>query len=585
MDGSALTPQTRSAALREMSTRQLDVLVVGGGVTGAGAALESATRGLDTALVEAEDWASGTSQWSSKLVHGGLRYLYQLNFALVAEALRERGLLLSRIAPHLVKPQPFLWPLKTPVLERSYSMLGVGMYDLLGQVGHRAGALPPQRHYTRAGALRMSPSMSEDSLVGAIRFFDAKVDDARLVLGLVRTAQAAGAHVASRAKVVDLVSEGGRVVGAVVVDQETGSRHTVRARHVISATGVWTEQTQDMAAEGVGLRVLASKGIHIVVRRERIEGETGLFLRTERSVLFMIPWDNHWIIGTTDTAWHEDVSHPVVTSSDIDYVLGQANTVLRRPLGREDIIGTYAGLRPLLQPDTKGAAASTKVSREHTVTEVRPGMVAIAGGKLTTYRVMARDAVDFALKDEQGGGPSQVVGPSVTHTLPLVGAARYGVWRARVGDLASKASLEIAQVHHLLDRYGDEVPELVEMIRADPDLGRPLAAAPSYLRVEVAFAASHEGVLHLSDLLRRRVRLDIESRDRGLAAVDEVAGLLGARLGWSPARTAAEVADYHLYVASMMSAERQPTDAEAVQAAAAVRSGAGPQGVGRPVAP
>lgn len=573
MDHSALTPQARISALREMSARELDVLVVGGGVTGAGTALEAATRGLETGLVEAEDWASGTSQWSSKLVHGGLRYLYQLDFALVAEALRERGLLLSRIAPHLVKPQPFLWPLRTPVVERPYSMLGVGVYDLLGKLGHgRPGALPRQRHYTKAGALKMFPGVREDSMVGAIRFFDARVDDARLVLALVRTAQAAGAHVASRAKVVDFVTEGDRIVGAVVVDQENGSRHTVRARYVITATGVWTEQTQNMAANGVGLRVLASKGIHIVVPRDRIDGETGLFLRTEKSVLFMIPWDHHWIIGTTDTAWHEDISHPVVTSADIDYVLDQTNAVLTRPLTRDDIIGSYAGLRPLLQPKTKGPVASTKVSREHTVIEVQPGMAAIAGGKLTTYRVMAQDAVDFAL-DHTPGGWTQRACPSVTHTLPLVGGTRYDVWRARTDDLARRGSLTKEQVQHLLSRYGDEVPVLIDMIRAEPDLARPLAAAPSYLRVEVAFAASHEGVLHLADLLRRRVRLDIESRDRGLSAADEVAELLAPRLDWDAERTATEIARYRRYVATMSSAEMHATDAAAVRAAAEVRAG------------
>lgn len=396
----ALTGQSRASAIAKMTDEEgVDLLVIGGGVTGAGIALDAATRGLRTAIVEAQDWAGGTSQWSSKLVHGGLRYLYNLDFALVAEALKERGLLLSRTAPHLVKAQPFLWPLKMPVIERSYSAVGVGMYDVLAQIGgggHRG--VPMQRHYTKRGAKQLFPGIRDDALIGAIRFYDARVDDARLVIDLVRTAAGFGALAASRTQVTGFDKDAsGRVVGATIRDLEDGRDLHIKAKYVIAATGVWTEQTQDLVKDDAGLRVLASKGIHIVVPKDRIKGETGIFLRTEKSVLFIIPWQRYWVIGTTDTAWHEDLAHPVATAEDIDYVLDHANAVLADPLTREDIIGTYAGLRPLLQPKIKDDSKSAKVSREHTVTEVAPGMCAIAGGKLTTYRVMAEDAVDFAL--------------------------------------------------------------------------------------------------------------------------------------------------------------------------------------------
>ncbi len=564
MLSTAMTAQTRRAALEAMADDEgLDVLVVGGGVTGAGIALDAVTRGLRTAVVEAQDWAAGTSSRSSRLVHGGLRYLYQLDIPLVAEALKERGTLLTRTAPHLVQAQPFLWPLKTPVLERAYSALGVGLYDALSIIGSRGRSVPVQKHYSRSGAKALVPSLKADSLVGAIRFYDARVDDARLVLALVRTAVGHGALAASRAQVTDLLQDaGGRVVGARVTDLEEGVTREVRARHVINATGVWTEETQALAGTGQGLQVLASKGIHVVVPRERIQGEAGLFVRTEKSVLFVIPWERFWIIGTTDTAWHEGPQHPVPTRADIDYVLSHANSVLEEPLTRDDVVGTWAGLRPLLQPGTKGGrTTSTKVSREHTITEAAPGLAVIAGGKLTTYRVMAEDAVDFVL----GRSRARAV-PSITASVPLVGAEGYRSAERRRARIARRHSWTEDRVTHLLRRYGAEIDTVLAMVDGDPSLARPLAHAPEYLRAEVAFAVTHEGALHLEDVLRHRVRLDDETRDRGLAAVDEVSEIVAPLLGWDPARTAEEVAAYRARVEAIRAAEEETTDAAAERA-------------------
>ena len=272
-----LTAETRAEALAAMSDEEgVDVLVIGGGVTGAGIALDAATRGLRTAVVDAGDWASGTSAWSSKLVHGGLRYLLNLDFKLVAEALKERGLLLTSLAPHLVKAQPFLWPLKMPVIERSYSAIGIGMYDAMAIAGARGKkTVPTQKHYSKKGALRLFPDIKSSELTGAIRFYDARVDDARLVIDLIRTAAGYGALAASRTQVTDVITSAtGRVEGAVVTDLETGREHTVRAKHVINATGVWTEETETLAAPDSGLQVLASKGVHIVVPRERIDADS-----------------------------------------------------------------------------------------------------------------------------------------------------------------------------------------------------------------------------------------------------------------------------------------------------------------------
>jgi glycerol-3-phosphate dehydrogenase len=545
-----------------MADTTYDVLVIGGGVTGAGIALDAASRGLRTAVVEAQDWASGTSSRSSRLVHGGLRYLYNLDFALVAEALAERGLLLSKIAPHLVKAQPFLWPLKTRVIERAYSAVGVGLYDALAVAGagfHKT--VPLQKHLSRKGALERFGDLDPSALVGAIEFYDARVDDARLVVTLVRTAVRYGAHAASRTQVAEITTDStGRVDGVVATDLETGDPVRIRAKAVINATGVWTERTQSLAGTSGGLKVLASKGVHIVVPRDRLDARSGVFLRTEKSVLFIIPWQRYWVIGTTDTAWHEELAHPVPTSADIDYILDHANEVLARPLTRDDIIGTYAGLRPLLQPEVLDESRSTKVSREHTVTEAAPGLTVIAGGKLTTYRVMAKDAVDFAL-----GKDGAAARPSVTHETPLLGADGLAAVTAQSAAIQATYGFSAARVEHLLDRYGSEVTDLLAAIDADPSLGAPLTSEPDFLRAEVARACTHEGVLHLEDIFVARVRLNSESRDRGGSAVDEIADIAAGILGWDVERTEAEKASYRSRIAAEIAAEECPTDAEAAR--------------------
>ena len=556
---SHLTTESRARALAEMSSgTELDVLVIGGGITGAGIALDAATRGLRTGIVEAGDWAAGTSAWSSKLIHGGLRYLYNLDFKLVTEALKERGLLLEKIAPHLVHAQPFLWPLKTPVIERSYSAIGIGMYDALAYIGSRGKkGVPSQRHFTKKGTKTVFPDIKDSAFTGAIQFYDARVDDARLVVDVVRTASGYGALAASRTQVVGIDKDtSGKVAGARLVDLESGQELTVKAKHIINATGVWTEESESLANPDAGLEVLASKGIHIVVPRDRIHATSGIFTKTEKSVLFIIPWQRYWIIGTTDTPYTEDRERPVATRQDIDYVLEQANKLIANPLTHDDIIGTYSGLRPLLQPKVKGdGAQSTKVSREHTVTEVAPGMSAIAGGKLTTYRVMAADAVDFALGDRAQERPS------VTETIALVGAEGYRAIEAGRDRYAQRYGWDEDRITHLLERYGAQIEDLGALIDADPDLGKPLKHAPQFLRADVVFALRYEGALHLEDVLVRRVRLDLEQRDRGLAAAPEILEIMRSELNWDDAKVARELALYTERVKAIREAESTSTDA------------------------
>ncbi len=573
MQPKALTGRDRDEALRVLRASgedgpPLDVLVVGGGVTGAGTALDAATRGLSTALVEAGDWGSGTSQWSTKLVHGGLRYLQMLDFALVHEALTERGLLLRTLAPHLVKPMPFLIPLEHRVWQRAYYGAGVTLYDLLANLMPGRRALPIHQHRTRGGLHREFPELRADQAVGAVKYWDATVDDARLVATLVRTAHTYGAHAASRTRAVDLLKDGsGRVVGATLLDRETGRTLEARARHVISCAGVWTEDVTDLAETDGGLRVQASKGIHLVVPRERISGESGLFLQTERSVLFFIPWSRYWIIGTTDTPWHLDLGHPVATATDIDYVLEHANEVLTTRLTRDDVVGWYAGLRPLLQPGTKAAGDSASVSREHTVASPVPGLTVVGGGKLTTYRVMARDAVDFALGDQA------VELPSITEQIPLLGAVGEAATRRRMPALRERFGWSVQVTDHLLHRYGSLVEQLLELIAEDASLARPLEHAPAYLRVEVAYACISEGVLHLEDVMMRRTRLYYEAPRKGLAAVPEIAEIAVQWLGWDEEQEAAEVAAYERRVHADEAAAREPDDASAVAARDRVLAG------------
>ena len=532
----ALSPEYRDSALAALAGAELDVLVVGGGVVGAGCALDATTRGLTVGLVEARDFASGTSSRSSKLIHGGLRYLEMLDFALVREALRERGLLLTRLAPHLVRPVRFLYPLQHRGWERLYAGSGVTLYDAMAM----GGGLPHHRHLSLRGALRECPALKKESLVGALQYYDAQVDDARHTMFLARTAASYGAHVASRTKVVGFLREGERVTGVRVHDLEHDRRFEVRAQQVINATGVWTDDTQALADTRGQFHVRASKGIHLVVPRDRLQSTTGIILRTEKSVLFVIPWGRHWIIGTTDTDWSLDKSHPSASSSDIDYLLEHVNSVLTSPLTREDVEGVYAGLRPLLTGESE---STSKLSREHVVGHPVPGLVVVAGGKYTTYRVMAADAVDEAARSMDARVPD-----SCTDQIPLTGAEGYrALWNQRRA-LAVSAGVHVARVEHMLNRYGSNVHDLLAMLRADPTLAEPLPGADDYLRVEALYAVTHEGARHLEDVLARRTRISIEAWDRGAAAADPVARAMAKELDWDEEQTVREIEYYRTRV-------------------------------------
>ncbi|GAA3657097.1 glycerol-3-phosphate dehydrogenase/oxidase [Nonomuraea antimicrobica] len=528
-----LDARDRRRTIDRLGEQTFDVLVVGGGVTGAGAALDAASRGLRVALVESRDLASGTSSRSSKLIHGGLRYLEQFDFKLVREALKERDLLVSRLAPHLVRPVTFLYPLRRKVVEQPYVAAGLTLYDALK--GMRR-PMPRHRNLSVKEAHRVAPGLRADVLTGAMIYYDAQVDDARFTLTLARTAAAHGAVIATRARAVAMSRDerGERVVGARVRDEESGREVDVAADAVVVCAGVWTGPVSALpGAAEPGFRVRMSKGVHVIVPGEAIDSRTGMIIRTEKSVLFIIPWTRRrWIVGTTDTDWDGDRAEPTATGEDVDYLLEHANSVLARPLTRDDVVGLYVGLRPLVAADE--GSATTKLSREHVVDVPVPGLAMIAGGKFTTYRIMAKDVVDAALEGYD-------VPESVTDRLPLVGADGLPALERSVRRIAEDHDLDDDTVAYLVRRYGNLALEVLELVRRDPSLGEPLLAPGPWLRAEVCYAVTHEGALHAEDVIARRTRLLIESNELAHRAVPLVARLMADVLGWDEARVEGEI--------------------------------------------
>jgi glycerol-3-phosphate dehydrogenase len=526
-DRSALNPAQRTRHLAEMASDVFDVVVVGGGVTGAGAALDAAVRGLRVALVEQRDYASGTSSRSSKMFHGGLRYLEHFEFGLVREALRERNLMMNRLCPHLVQPASFIYPLKHRFWERIYVGAGVLLYEILARMADNP--LRWHSHLGRDGIKSLAPDLTA---FGGIRYWDSVVDDARHTLTVARTAAAHGALLAPSTRLTRIIEGEGRIRGVEVTDLESGRVLTISTRSVINATGVWTDDVESLAGEQ-GSDVRASKGIHLVVPRDRIASETGILLRTEVSVLFVIPWDRHWIVGTTDTPWTLGRAHPAASQSDIEYLLHWVNTALKRPLVAEDIVGVYAGLRPLLKGESE---ETSRLSREHAVIDRGNGLVSVAGGKYTTYRVMAADAVD-AISPYLETEPA----PSSTEAVPLVGAA----------------PLLDERIHI---RYGALKTDVGESIATNPHYGNLVVADAPYLVAEIAYAVTHEGALHLDDVLTRRTRLSVETGHRGVAAAPTVAAVMGEILGWDRKTFDREIDHYEARVRAELDSQKQPDD-------------------------
>jgi glycerol-3-phosphate dehydrogenase len=519
--------EDRQRDLAALVDRPLDVLVVGGGIVGSGAALDAATRGLRVGLVERDDIAVGTSSRSSRLIHGGLRYLEQYRFGLVREALTERSRILH-LAPHLVTIEPLLFPLfGLPVATRVFYQAGMTLYDILG--ARKDGGW--HRHLSVPEVLAHTPAIRREHLRGGLLFHDGVEDDARYTLAVARSAQQDGATIVTRATAESLVEDGGRVVGARIRDGLTGDAHEVRARVVVDATGVWGADPSAPLSGG-STRLLPSRGAHLVVPRERIPSDIGLTIRVPGKVVFLVPWPHFWLIGTTDAPYSGPIDRPTAGADEVDELLAAVNHVLDVGLRREDVVGTYAGLRPLIAPS---GGSTITASREHRVVAEGNGLVRVSGGKYTTYRLMAEQTIDAALGVLGERAASR---PTRTTTRRLVGAADRPELDRIAADLATSLEPEVAA--RLVARHGTQAPEVVALGREAGLLGR-LLDGEDHLEAEVAWAARHELALSIDDVLARRMRIVHELPDRAASIAPRVAAILGAELGWDDARQAAEV--------------------------------------------
>ena len=535
---SELSPSARVDAIRALREEQFDILVIGGGINGVGIALDGASRGLKVALIEMADFASGTSSKSSKLIHGGLRYLEQYDFKLVREALQERELMVATLAPHLVKPVSFLYPLQEKLKERTYVGAGMALYDALR--GFKR-ALPWHKHISQKELSEVAPSLRLDLITGGYQYFDAQVDDARHTMMIARTAAKYGAVITTRTLCKSLVREGRKVQGAVIVDSESGEEITVRAKCTVMAAGVWTDPLYDSFGIKPGYRVRMSKGAHIVVPGSAIKSNTGVIIKTDLSVLFIIPWGDKWIVGTTDTDYEDDPASPLATREDVNYILAQANRVLEPKLDKSQVIGVFAGLRPLVSSDPD--SATTELSREHVVDHPVPGFVTIAGGKYTTYRVMSEDAVNSAVTDLM-----RIVPDSCTESLAIIGADGFSVLLNKAEDLAGDYEVASATILHLLERYGSLFSEVLEPSIMDKSWVTRLIPDLPYLRAEILYAVTHEGARSIDDVLSRRTRICFEAKDQGLSVVNEVAEIISKVLGWNKSQTQSSIDEYRAIV-------------------------------------
>jgi glycerol-3-phosphate dehydrogenase len=518
----------RASALERLAAETFDVLVIGAGITGAGVALDAASRGLRTALVEQRDFAYGTSSKSSKMVHGGIRYLQQGDVKLVWQALRERKALLKN-APHLVRPLGFMIPIYTkggliPRFMARLFRIVLFAYDLVG------GAAIVGRHkrLSASEALALMPTLKPDRLHSALLYYDARTDDARLTLSLVRTAADHGAVVANYVRVIEILKDGhGKATGAKV-DTGTGTID-VSARCLVNAAGVWIDDVTHIDNGPGHESMRPARGVHMTVPGSMLQNrDIAVILAASGGPgsVFAVPWGEFVYVGTTDTDYTGPYDPLNLSATDIDILLEHINPSIREPLSADAVLGGWAGLRPLLRGASDAKTAD--LSRRHRITRWPSGVVSIAGGKLTTYRRMAEDTVDVVVK---------VLGRRArcrTKTLALHGSSGYG---------------EVAD-EHLRNRYGGDAPAVLALVAADPTLGEPLVPGQPYLRAEAVYAAEHEMVVELDDLFARRTRARLFGRDATAEAAEAVAALVAGPLGWSADEQADQVARYKASVAA-----------------------------------
>jgi glycerol-3-phosphate dehydrogenase len=535
----AFNVRTRAADLADAAAAELDVLVVGMGATGAGVALDAASRGLRVAVVDMGDLASGTSSKSSKLVHGGLRYLENYEFGLVREGVTERQLLL-RLAPHLVRPMDFLYPVWPDTAKRRLLGLGLTTYDVFALA--MSGGTGVRRHerITAEEAVALAPALAESGLLHSYLYGDCATDDARLVLAVVQAARSFGALTVPYAEVTGLLSTDGTVRGATVRDRVAGRDVELRARYIVNATGVWVDRLQALESPGRPAVVQPSKGVHVVVPHDRLPLREASILLPSRQgdgrSMFAIPYGEQTILGTTDTPYDGRLEDLSLTGADLEYVLAAGNDVFRAGLTPDDVLGAWAGARPLIRE--AGATSMKDVSRRHTLVEGDGGLLTITGGKLTTYRRMARDVVDRIV--ERDGRRARCR----TDEIPLGSTAPLEQVRSEVVTAAATLGLDERVADGLVRQHGERAHEVLSLVAADPDLGQLLSPWAPHILADVVHAARAEGAVTLDDVLGRRMRLSLRAKDAGLPSAPLAARLLAAETGRDEDWAAAQVAAY-----------------------------------------
>lgn len=556
----SLSSTVRMHNISSLESERFDVLVIGGGVTGAGVALDAAARGYRVALVEKVDFASGTSSKSTKLVHGGIRYLPNFDFALVHEALVERGLLLQN-APFLVSPVAFVLPLyegdRHPVGMPFTTPKGIGLGQLLniglwmydGLAGRHN--VQRHRHLKRAGVMKLAPALVTEGLKDGYMYYDAQTNDARLTMALIRTAAQYGATITNYTEVTSFISEQGKINGANIHDRIGNRQLAVHARHIVNATGIFSEEVEALTGTESLVRIEPSKGVHLVLSREDLKlGDVAIVLpeTEDKRILFIVPWESRAIFGTTDTGTG-DLDHPTASKEDIAYLLKYLNRYLSLKLTEENIISTYAGYRPLVSPRKPGRSTA-KVSRTHAVLQSPSGLVTIVGGKLTTYRRMAQDTLDVL--NRRDGSP--VLHP--TQSLPLQGSAGWPVMQRELAKKGAALGLSPQTLSHLGKNYGTEAMTLLDLISEDQALAQLLIDDLPYIRAEVLYACRQEMAMTPYDILARRTSITLEDRQRGLGVVDEVAILMAKEQQWSPEQQKSMVDAFRSVIEAQAAAEK-----------------------------
>jgi glycerol-3-phosphate dehydrogenase len=556
----SLSSTSRLHNLASLNSEQFDVLVIGGGITGAGVALDAVARGYKVALVEKLDFASGTSSKSTKLVHGGIRYLSNFDFGLVHEALVERGILLQN-APFLVTPVAFVLPIyegdRHPVGMPFTTPGGIGlnflldvglwMYDILA--GRRN--IARHRRLSRETVLKLAPTLVSKGLKNGFMYYDAQTNDARLTMTLIRTAAQYGATITNYTEVTSFLVEAGQVSGVHVRDRLTNQEIDVRARHVVNATGIFSEQVEMLVDPEPLVQVEPSKGVHLVLSREDIQlGDSAIVLpeTEDKRILFIVPWESRAVLGTTDTG-SGDLDHPTASHEDVAYLLKYLNRYLSVNLTEADIISTYVGYRPLVRP-RKSKLSTAKLSRTHAVLESPTGLVSIVGGKMTTYRRMAQDTVDV-LSRRDG---SALVHP--TQSLPLQGSAGWNKLHRDIERRGAGLGLSTQTLAHLGRNYGTEANKVLDIVANDPALSRLLIEDLPYIQAEVVYACRYEMAMTPYDILARRTSITLEDRQRGMGIVDQVAALMAKELQWSFEQQQSLISEYSNAIEGQIAAEK-----------------------------